>query len=305
MKIILAVLILAGSAFAAEPAYDWQQTDRSLALTRGGKIVWQFNYPKEGKPHFHPLTVGGGATLTALNPPDHVWHHALWFSWKYLNKVNYWEEDKKTGVAQGRTEVVAIDVARRDNHEARFKISLAYHPPGKPNVLTEERVVEVGAPDKDGGYLIDWVATFTAGDAPVELERTKPYVGKDGVKHGGYAGLSVRMTPDAKNWKYFDSDNRVIEKDSGFPAKWFAATGALPDKTAATVAILEDAGSFRHPTPWYAVKNMPFWQPAVIFAEPHTIPANGKTSLRYRILVRNGETDAAALQSAWSEFSRK
>ena len=184
-------------------------------------------------------------------------------------------------------------------------MNLAYHPPGQPNVLTEERIVEVGAPDKTGGYNIDWVATFTAGDVPVELERTPPYVAKDGVKHGGYAGLSVRMTPDAKNWKYFDSENRVTEKDSGFPAKWFAATGALTDGSAATVAILEDAASFRHPTPWYVVKSMPFWQAAVIFVEPHTIPAGEKISVRYRIQVRAGNADVAALQTDWNEFSRK
>ena len=29
--------------------------------------------------------------MTADRPPDHIWHHGLWFSWKFINKVNYWE----------------------------------------------------------------------------------------------------------------------------------------------------------------------------------------------------------------------
>lgn len=285
---------------AGELSLDWKQTDHSLALLRGTNVVWQFNYPKEDKPHFHPLTVAGGASLTALSPADHPWHRGVWFSWKFLNKLNYWEEDRKTGLAQGQTEVLDVKTSPRDNHSARFEMKLAYHPPGQPNVLTEDRLIEVSAPGKDGGYFIDWAATFTAGDAPVTLERTPPYNAKDGVKHGGYAGLSVRMTPDAKKWKYFDSENRVAGKDNGFPARWFAAAGED-----ATVAILEHPESFRHPTPWYVVASMPFWQPAIIFAEPHTIPAGGKIGLRYRVLVLPGRADAKIMQERWSGYTAK
>jgi hypothetical protein len=295
MKIIS--LIFLAAAISAN-ALDWKQTDHSLALTSGTNIVWQFNYSKDGKPYFHPLTVAGSAPLTALSPKDHPWHRGLWFSWKYLNKINYWEEDRKTGLATGRTEVLDVKVTPCDDYSARFEMKLAYHPPGGANLLTEERLVEVSAPGKEGTYTIDWSATFTAGDVPVVLERTPPYGAKDGVRHGGYAGLSLRMTPDAKKWKFFDSEGRVAGKDNGFAARWFAASGE-----GATVAILEHPKSFRYPTPWYVITGMPFYQPAILFVSPHTIPAGGALGVRYRVVIQSGAASAEALEREWKDFA--
>jgi hypothetical protein len=280
-------------------ALDWKQTDQSLALTSGTDVIWQFNYSKdEGKPYFHPLTINGVA-LTAHRPADHVWHWALWFSWKYLNGTNYWEFAKGESKPMGVTELLDVKTEPRADYSARFAFTLAYHPRGGANLLTEKRVVEVSAPAKNGSYFIDWDATFTAGETPVVLERTPPYVAKDGSKHGGYAGLSLRMAAETKDWKFFDSDNRTTEKVSGFPGRWFAAAG--PN---ATIAILDHPKSFRHPTPWYLVKKMPFYEAAIIFAEPYTVPAGGRFSLRYRILVRPGAASAEALQAEWKKFAK-
>jgi len=279
-------------------ALDWKQTGQSLALTSGTNVVWQFNYSKdEGKPYFHPLTVGG-VTLTAYRPPDHPWHWALWFSWKFINGTNYWEM-AKDGKPQGVTELLDTKAEPRADHSARFALSLAYHPRDGANLLTEQRIVEVSPPAKNGGYFIDWAATFTAGDTPVLLERTPPVVAKDGAKHGGYAGLSLRMAAETKDWRFFDSDNRTTEKDSGHPGRWFAAAG--PE---ATIAILDHPKSFRHPTPWYLVKKMPFYEAAIIFNEPYTVPAGGKLSVRYRILVRPGQAGSDALQAEWKNFAK-
>ena len=54
-------------------------------------IIWQYNFNNRfGKPYFHPVRVKN-STLTCVSPPDHPWHLGLWFSWKYINGVNYWE----------------------------------------------------------------------------------------------------------------------------------------------------------------------------------------------------------------------
>ena len=95
-------LLLAAAALGAGPEGAWKQTDHSLALMRGPAIAWQFNYkPEEGKPYFHPITVAGSTVLTDLRPADHPWHRTLWFSWKYINGVLYWEEDQD-GQSTGR-----------------------------------------------------------------------------------------------------------------------------------------------------------------------------------------------------------
>lgn len=82
-------LVEVRKAHGQKLADGWRQTDESLALLHDGEIVWQFNYRKEeGKPYFHPVTIGG-ETLTDLRPADHPWHRAIWFSWKTINGLLY------------------------------------------------------------------------------------------------------------------------------------------------------------------------------------------------------------------------
>src|SRR5580700_648330 len=80
----------------------WQRGDTTIAWARGTNVFWRFNFdPAKGKPFFNPVAPGGGTPLNGFRPPDHLWHYGLWFSWKYINHVNYWEEDKTTGKAEG------------------------------------------------------------------------------------------------------------------------------------------------------------------------------------------------------------
>lgn len=81
------------AAIARKTSYSWRQTDSSLALLNHGRVVWQLNFnKKEGKPYFHPVGLIDGTVLTWLRPADHRWHRALWFSWKFIDGLNYWEE---------------------------------------------------------------------------------------------------------------------------------------------------------------------------------------------------------------------
>ena len=77
---------------------DWQRDDTTIAWRVGTNVLWQFSFdPTKGKTFFNPLTAGNGVSLTNFKPEDHPWHYGFWFSWKYINHVNYWEEDRATG----------------------------------------------------------------------------------------------------------------------------------------------------------------------------------------------------------------
>src|SRR5690349_19484600 len=95
-------LLLAVPAAAARA--EWARDSTSIAWRSGGAEVWRFSFdPRSGKPFFDPVGVTGGPSLTNFKPEDHPWHYGLWFSWKYLNHVNYWEEDRTSGHAAGAT----------------------------------------------------------------------------------------------------------------------------------------------------------------------------------------------------------
>ena len=285
---------------AAAPELAWKATDRSLALTEDDRTVWQFHYAREGKPYLHPLTLGGH-TLTDQRPADHPWHHGLWFSWKTINGMLYWEEDPKTGKSPGETEITDVQATRGPDHSARFELSLGYHPPGKPPVLLEKRKVTFGPPAPDGRYLIDWSSTFMAQETDVVLDRT-PIPGEPkGVGFGGYAGLSLRLAPALRKWQFADEEGPV--RASGKKARWMSFAGPLQDGRSAAIVVLDHPRNPRHPTPWYLAPGMPYFSPAFLYLGSYTLPARQSLSLKYRILIQPGPVDRDALDRQWRQFA--
>jgi hypothetical protein len=296
------LMLLWASVVTADSGLAWQQTPHSLALVRDAQVVWQSNYrPDEGKPYFHPLTIGGGPTVTDLRPADHYWHRALWFSWKTINGLLYWEEDPQTGKAPGETQVVSVQATPRADHSARFELTLHYHPPGQPAVLTEQRTVTVSAPTPAGAYHLDWLSTFTAGDVAVLLDRT-PIAGEpNGVSWGGYAGLSLRLAPELRAWQFSDRDGVVKEVTK--QARWMAFSGPTENGGAAAIIVFEHPHSFRHPTPWYLIPGMPYFSPAILYRSPYTLPARQTLRLKYRIRLQPAALDAEAAEREWQAFA--
>jgi hypothetical protein len=291
------------------PQFRWQQTEGSIALLNHQRTVWQLNYGKDApKPYFHPLALIDGVVLTAFSPRDHPWHRGMWFSWKMLNGVNYWEEDRTTGLPDGRTEVVDAQIIPNQDCSANIFLTLTYHLPDKPPLLTEKRKIAVSAPDKEGRYWIDWESAFTAAGQDVLL--------KGGTAGGGYAGLGVRLSQTTKDWRLIDSEGRadlpggpVAKNTHGQHARWMDFSVA--DSTTGEIggiAIFQHLSSFRYPSHWHNVMDdtVPFgyFSPAPLWAEPYTLPAGDKLKLSYGILIHPGRGIKDQLETAWTVFSK-
>jgi glutathione peroxidase-family protein len=293
---------------AAEgPPLRSRQDEGSFTVSRGERTLWRLNFAKGGKPFFHPLSTAGGTELTWDRPPDHPWHRALWFSWKFIDGVNYWEENPATGKVDGETEIVETKTEMAAGDEARAHMRLAYHPPGKPPVLTEERTLRITAPDDRGAYRIDWTSSFDGGGRDVRLDRTPILGQKDGVSWGGYAGLSLRTAKGFRDWKVVDSEGRRDLDISAKTARWVDFSGAGESGAAAGFAIFDHPRNPRHPTPWYVILEKPqpfgYASPAFIYREPYVLAAGEKLVLRYRIVVHDGAGDPKAIEAEWKGWS--
>ncbi len=172
-----------------------------VRLLRYGKTLWNFEIDNpEGRPFFHPLNMPSGALITDLRPKDHVWHLGWWFSWKFINGVNYWEpaDEKREGTEPaGRTRVTKKAISC-NGLGCTVKLSLEYGPRNeKAPVLIEERIVEIDPPDANGGYVINVRHVFTAMQ-DATLDRTPPHGSTaSGKWGGGYAGSTLRLAPTA------------------------------------------------------------------------------------------------------------
>jgi len=294
--------------------FSWQQTDTSLALLNHQHIVWQCNFPKKGKPYFHPVSSVDGVPLTWKSPPDHAWHHALWFSWKEINGLNYWEEDRKTGLAKGRTEVIDVKVFPNDNYFAKIELVISYHPPNELAVLTEKRLLHTSVPDDKGNYHIDWQSTFTAGNDDVELEREPIEGQKGGRRWGGYATLACRInTESLRDIKFLDSEGRIDLDIHTKPTHWVDVSGAIASDSsrAAGITIFDHPNNLRHPPPGYVIKDwvdahkllFAYMNPGFLYNEGFKLQAHQSFTLRYRIFVHRNRGDMKNLAKEFEQFA--
>jgi len=291
---------------------SWRRSRHSLALRVGDQTVWRFQHdPANGKSHFDRLAPVGWPNLVWVRPPDHVWHYGLWFSWKYLNSVNFWEENRETRRAAGWTTSVEVDVRPREDHSARIDSRIHYHLPDvsvKDAVLREARTIVVSPPRSDGSYSIDWSSVFTAGDEDVVFDRTPLPHEKGGKPYGGYAGLSLRMRSLAERRACSTVGPVEFSKQSRFRgrATGFDYSGECEGQTVG-VAMLDHPGNREAPSPWYAIRSqvMTFFSPAVICFKPFKLAAGDSFKLRYRVVVHKGRWDSKRLREAHEEFAKE
>jgi len=292
----LAVAIAAvSSATTIRAAEDldlaWAKTDSSLALTNHGKVVWQFNHGKgHRKPCFHPLARLDGTVLTDFRPSDHLWHRAAWFSLKDVDDLNYWEENP-AGVSAGRNETIGVKLETKADFSAVIHLQQSYHPPGKPEILGEQRTVHVSPPQADGSYTLDWQHLFTA-RKPVTVGASAQY-----------AGLSLRLSKDLLKWTFLNSQGQAGEKVHGAGARWLTFKGPLKSGSAG-LTIFDHPSNPRDPNKWFIVSGMPYFSPAFVWDGPMNLAKDQTLPLFYRMKVHGSSPDAKSLDADFQAFAK-
>ena len=296
---------------SAAPRTDWVRDDTSLAWRVGSQTVWKFSFdPKYGKPFFDPLAPVGGPSLTNFKPEDHPWHYGLWFSWKYINEANYWEENRTTGKAEGLTSWEPPAIETQADGRASIRMALRYiHPSGRVD-LTETRTLQISAPDPAGGFTIDWRSIFTAGPAGAVLDRTPMPDEPNGQFNGGYAGLGARLASAPLVMTLVTPEGPVTE---------FARNRARPDANAVAANFSEGGATvgavavLSHPAnlgdrqqPWYLINDptMRFLDPAILGPAVRRLSAGETWDLRYRIAVRRDAWTPDTLGAAAADWRR-
>jgi hypothetical protein len=269
-------------------AIDWYPDDD---LDPG----WTLDYAAAPKPFLHPVRTPAGHALSLFEPADHRWHRGLWFTIKFVNGDNFWEENPPFGEQQ----VSGIPtIAHVSPDETTVALDLDWVAPGGDRVIAERR--EIRSRAVDDAFVIDWATTLTP-DVDVTLDRT-PY-----TTWGGYGGLSFRGT---RNWlvkRFLLPDGPVEGRPAGQRGAWCEMSGPVdggPNLTAG-VAMLDHPDNPRHPTPWYAggPQTGNFLNAALLFHEPMTLAAGQPLALRYRVLVHDGAWEMDRLGAEYGRWA--
>lgn len=286
----------------------FEKTDSCFSLKNGSYPIWQFNFNNRyGRPYFHPV-VTAKSILTCVDPPDHPWHLGLWFCWKYINGVNYWEylddfKSERTGYkSAGITEIKDISFENGNDFSAKIEMNISYYPENGNEVLTEKSQISISSPSENGSFNIDYYNTYTAVADEVILDRTPVQTEPGGRTWGGYAGLSVRFSQDFTNpFIITETDNTDYKKNNWVYMGFNTLTGDT-----AGISIIHDPEFTTRNTSWYIIRTpqIPFfyYSPAVIYDGPITMKKGDKLHLKYRVLIIPGKTSKENLDKMYKDY---
>lgn len=286
------------------PEISWKKSPHALSLRWNGRLLWTWVAdPTQGKPYFHPLNTAGGTCLSDLRPADHPWHRGLWWSWKFLNGINFWEEDPETGESEGLTILENASSETLESGAAIIDAVLRYQTREGQDLLRENRRITVSPPDGEGAYHMIWELAFRA-ETDTECNRT-PLPDEGGPWFGGYAGFSLRRSHATDTWAYLDDTGRQgHEKIHGQRARWVSCQSNTPED-GGSVTIFDHPGNPGHPSHWYAASgDLPYFSPALIFRAPITLKKGDDLRLRYRIDIDPFAISSRDLDARWQSFSQ-
>ena len=284
---------------------------RYIAVEKEGVERVRYNYQLDGdplpsapKPFFHPICTPLGGVMTVESPLDHSWHRGVWFTWKYVNKVNYWEERDAVVGRQITLAPPVIDADAADLDTVRWHSRIAWRDNrdgGETTRINEARTLTCRIYG-EGAITLDWHIEQTPTE-DVILDRT-PY-----TTWGGYGGVVARMTQALQKQKILFDDGTETNRPIGESHKWGAIQGQL-DTTGggaeqwAAFVLMPSPRNRRYPEPFYGAAKAfsNFFGPAPLFHEPLAVGAGETLRHAVRVLVLPRPVDAdevAAYHAAW------
>lgn len=270
----------------------------SLELRDPAQELPRFRYVYGGKPKpfFHPLCTPSGHCLSLFEPHDHVWHRGLWYTIKFVNGENFWEEREPYG-----TQVLALPPNVTHGADGAITVSSEEsweRPEGKGAVFAEKRTF-VYRPLADDSYAIDFETCLTA-QADLLLDRT-PF-----TTWGGYGGLVFRGNRNWQQTRLLFSDGTTSDRPIGHPALWADLSGKIDGGLNLTggIALFDHPENPRHPSPWYGATGAGHYiNAAFLFHEPMNVAAGTTLYFRYRVLVHDGIWDGERLGAAYTAYT--
>jgi hypothetical protein len=270
-----------------------------------GQPFTTFHYhTKWDKPFLHPLRTPAGVILSRGYPVspmpgdsgDHVWHRGIWFGHGDINGEDFWRE-------QGRDKTSRLVLHGVPTVSGARLEALLHMQSAKSGIL--------GSVRKTFTFRSAGEAAFI--DVVIDVSADRGVALTFGDTDDG--GFGVRLREEFRQdrgAKLANSEGLAgTENIWGKPAKWVLYEAMVEGK-AAGVAVFDHPSNLRHPTTWHARGY------ALFAANPfglrsftrdktrdgsHTIPAGGRQTFRYRVVMLDGNTAAAKLNKLFEDYA--
>lgn len=235
-------------------SWEVRSPETAAVLGPDGRAVARYEFGTGANhPFFRDVTpLNHQGVLTNHAPWDHSWHHGLWWSWKFVNDILFWEDNADFGgnrAGLGRAVVVSHDVEIVDgtvvvDEKLQWRVDAS----GEVLLTERRRMVLQADPARTDTWSIDWQHEWTA-QVDCVLDST-PY-----PEHwwGGYAGLNFRAARSMRDGERIRASGGLEGREQvhAGTAQWAAYSGNVdgsetddPEHPArGTFAILDHPGN--------------------------------------------------------------
>ena len=315
-------------------AVEHKAAERRVDITIDGKPFTSYLYPLAlQKPVLFPIRSAGGVAVTRGYPlepkagerADHPHHVGHWFNHGDVNGFDFWGHSDETPAANKPRMGVIVHkevVKASGGSTGELVIRADWNIPDGSTLMREDTRFEFsGGP---GRRVIDRTTTWTATGKPVTFKDTKE--GAFGIRVAraldhvskapevlvgpGGKGTDKRVETNGITGRYIGSDGRTGEDVWGTRGPWMGLTGVVEGQPV-TLAIFDAPANHGHPTYWHArgyglfAANPLGRQGYDPKQEPtsFTLQPGQAVTFHHRILVRDGQLDAAQLKKEYDAFA--
>lgn len=326
MRGIFLVLIQASLLAAADRPVAFVRHGDQIDVNIGRKTFTTYYFgPETPKPYLYPLRSAEGVIVTRGFPMvksipgesrDHPHHRSMFFAHGDINGVDFWGEAEF--VEKAPVQVMGKKYTSEDFPKGRTVFTRLEETEGGPDSGTLRAVFFLVGPDgrvmgsetqeytfrgDESTRTIDCSFTLSADhETPLKMGDTKE----------GTFAIRVVKSLQEPSVKMLNSVGAVGEKNIwGKRADWVDYAGVVGGKRVG-IAIFDNPRNIKHPTYWHArgyglFAVNPFGEHD-FFHDPKrdgsvTVAAGGALTLRYRVLIHDGDAVEAKVAEAYERYA--
>ena len=268
------------------------QNGSKIDITIGNQFFTSYIFSIEEKyPFFFPVNgPATGGSVTSMRNGEYPHHSSLFFGCDRVNGGNYWQE----GLERGQ---IISNGPKIEEQGARVVITDAcsWKRPNAESPIRDTRRITITAPSNDL-WQIDFEVTLeTLMD--VEILRTN---------HSLFAARTA-VDISVKNGGVMINAEGIQGEEATFgkPSAWMDFYGKRGNVIEG-IAILQHPSNMAYPAPWFT-RDYGFISPTQMYWPPNDAesikwPKGEKFTLRYRVLIHNGDHKTAGIAEQFEKY---
>ena len=290
----------------------FQKQDGLVLVKSGDQTLLGYQYETKYPPvgvdssyqrsaFIHPINSPHGQLLTRIQPSDHYHHYGIWNPWTHVlyngDTLDFWNLHKR----QGTVRFNQFDTIYSNDHLVKIKAledHVVFNEKDEQVALREWKTILVHAPEKES-YIIDIIIDLRC--AASSAFKILQY------RYGGFGWRTTEeWTPTTS--EVLTSQGKTRDEADGTQARWCIIQGELGEDYGGMV-MMSHPDNYNHPEPlriWPSNSNN-----GEIFANfsptkyaDWELAPGGTYTLKYRLLVFNGQCTRETADTAWRIFAK-